>query len=1135
MWCVLWAAAWFASVLGATHTTSSWSSSAPPRPPKCKLSQFTCHASTARCVSLDRFCDGVDDCGDNSDEPRFCTPCNRTYFGEVGRTYEIEIRRPHEDQLPFACHLNFTAAGGQWGDLVQLTFDSFTVGKFMSFAKDGCPHGHMSITELGLPDTGGQWCGSAWGYTVYFSEVNSVNVTLALLRLSEQGIGYTFDFKLNYRFLLRSEAALRFGVSDEVDRGMLVPGTYCDRIFTRCDTRKCRLQSPNFPGIYPRNVTCRYAIVQLRVPDGSHATITVRQPDSRRMHVKDRIVQYERSQRVLRVGDQCNVIRDHLTVYDGFTSDSKRTETLIELFSQPTRNRRATSIRRKIDALANGTLEVSSRGAVIARLCGGDAVPDIVSSGPRMLVEFSTSPFDNPFHPAPVSYLPGFELDIEVKMVPAVQPRSYAQQGKCVFTVSSFESRQGQLGPPLHSLPANTTCRYEFAGRPNERVWIAFLKYHVAERVQSKGVPSLGSARVPLPESVPGTEDSKKADEAKEEEDNDCPARLRIWDGAPSTLPHIQQENSTKLLGEFCRDESPRLCDHSLLSNSTRFPRPCTADESYLSTGPKFTLEHFLRYGTALHPVSFVLRYEFVDVSQGGAPVTTTAPPFSLPATSPGPWTCDREFKHDFRKLSGGDSGTFRSPKAVFFYGRGGNANLTCMYWFLVAREQQQSVRLTVNRAKFGERRCVTRFDPDTGRRRCEFRGKNVPTAQLRFFEAPWPNVMVARDCVCDKVTAANSVVVESAPGASLVVNFTVVGMNVTQDASDFLFEADYKFSLPDKTSMINSIGPCSFGDVDDQRLQGISGDLTLRSPSNVDSNAGQIPATQALRGGYGDECRNHPWLIELQEPFNYLYVRVRGLEITNGRGGDECRTRNRVVVHRVNTLIEPTVICPDENGGASVGIFSPGWKSVLPITSRPPPGRHERSLVVEFLEREPGGPYALNWLEIFHRPSATVHPPRDGKVRGEALLSAGLQSQPDPVRDCPWRCPELDACISPDLWCDGAAHCPSGFDELDTNCQAQAHSPILDMFGGSMFVVYLAAGAAALLIAVSLVTCVIVTTVRLKRRAAVRDRTHSWCQNGGAATGLGPPPMTATLRHKNGTLRSNRGVGTIYGKDDLC
>lgn len=68
----------------------------------------------------------------------------------------------------------------------QITFDAFTVGKFVSFTENGCPHGHMSIIEQGLPDTGGQWCGSAWGYTVYFSETRSINMTLALTRLSEQ-------------------------------------------------------------------------------------------------------------------------------------------------------------------------------------------------------------------------------------------------------------------------------------------------------------------------------------------------------------------------------------------------------------------------------------------------------------------------------------------------------------------------------------------------------------------------------------------------------------------------------------------------------------------------------------------------------------------------------------------------------------------------------------------------------------------------------------------------------------------------------------------------------------------------------------------------------------------------------------
>ena len=70
--------------------------------------------------------------------------------------------------------------------MFQLTFDTFTVGKFVSFTSDGCPDGHMTIREGDRPPTGGQWCGSAWGYTVYYSESNSLNLTLQLYRMSEQ-------------------------------------------------------------------------------------------------------------------------------------------------------------------------------------------------------------------------------------------------------------------------------------------------------------------------------------------------------------------------------------------------------------------------------------------------------------------------------------------------------------------------------------------------------------------------------------------------------------------------------------------------------------------------------------------------------------------------------------------------------------------------------------------------------------------------------------------------------------------------------------------------------------------------------------------------------------------------------------
>jgi hypothetical protein len=48
-------------------------------PPTCRVSEFFC--DTGQCVALDRFCDGEDDCGDKSDEPRYCSREYRTCTG----------------------------------------------------------------------------------------------------------------------------------------------------------------------------------------------------------------------------------------------------------------------------------------------------------------------------------------------------------------------------------------------------------------------------------------------------------------------------------------------------------------------------------------------------------------------------------------------------------------------------------------------------------------------------------------------------------------------------------------------------------------------------------------------------------------------------------------------------------------------------------------------------------------------------------------------------------------------------------------------------------------------------------------------------------------------------------------------
>lgn len=51
----------------------------------------------------------------------FFLECNRTYYGNIGTTYHMELHRPKEEKTPFVCQLTFTAAGGMYGDIVQVS------------------------------------------------------------------------------------------------------------------------------------------------------------------------------------------------------------------------------------------------------------------------------------------------------------------------------------------------------------------------------------------------------------------------------------------------------------------------------------------------------------------------------------------------------------------------------------------------------------------------------------------------------------------------------------------------------------------------------------------------------------------------------------------------------------------------------------------------------------------------------------------------------------------------------------------------------------------------------------------------------------------------------------------------------
>lgn len=87
----------------------------------------------------------------------------------------------------------------------------------------------------------------------------------------------------------------------------------------------------------------------------------------------------------------------------------------------------------------------------------------------------------------------------------------------------------------------------------------------------------------------------------------------------------------------------------------------------------------------------------------------------------------------------------------------------------------------------------------------------------------------------------------------------------------------------------------------------------------------------------------------------------------------------------------------------------------------------------------------------------------------------------------CPHRCPEIQACLPKELWCDGDAHCPSGMDEGAGACGFLAALPW----------VYLAAGIILLTSLVALLVAVVLhrrRTLAGKADAAevVENNSHS-------------------------------------------
>ncbi|XP_055932153.1 uncharacterized protein LOC129962386 [Argiope bruennichi] len=649
----------------------------------CEPTEFRC--SSGQCVDGGRYCDGNSDCFDGSDEPERCTNCNRTYYGLTDLKYPLRLS---EHRSP-TCTLTFTAAGGKYGDRIEITFLSFQIGIF-DLDSSSCLRGYMEVEESGsiqiekvtprvrrrtkkkgnprrkgtfLRAPAGSFCGPLIGQSAtFYSTRDTVKLTVFVPPQGAAGQPVVPRLYLTYRFLHHSQK------DSLLTSNKIAGGGKCDTLLTNCHFRDCIIRSPNFPGFYLRNISCHYWIRQDSAPPGQIAQIEIYQDNEFKISIPSGHSNSDRYKPGTLTSDCAG---DVVKVFDGRTIESP----------------------------------------LLVEFCGAGPLPTIRSSGPDILIKLISVPFQTLSNSH-------FELAVKIHFAKISGSFRAASEG-CSLTVDGGRHPVGILQGPDHSVPSGTTCTYRVTGkRPTDRIWLYFSSYHV-------------------PDLNPWT-DIEHCDVGKLEIVHPIP-RIRH---AHHHYHHYQLANAlsgeqnigaeTILTETYCEKKSPRQCGHASDFPDLIPSRPCTfPDESYLSPGPEVILKMTYLSSTAIRGSGgphFTARYEVVENM---------------------PYKDDISSQPCIMSVHGRDSpkGSLESPRNVFLYGRGGARDLVCKYELRGTPDQR--VRLMVQELFFSSSPlCQTTYDAVTERQKCNVFhfGK---FALINVTEL-WQDSTVFVGCICD-------------------------------------------------------------------------------------------------------------------------------------------------------------------------------------------------------------------------------------------------------------------------------------------------------------------------------------------------------------------------------------------------
>lgn len=162
-----------------------------------------------------------------------------------------------------------------------------------------------------------------------------------------------------------------------------------------------------------------------------------------------------------------------------------------------------------------------------------------------------------------------------------------------------------------------------------------------------------------------------------------------------------------------------------------------------------------------------------------------------------------------------------------------------------------------------------------------------------------------------------------------------------------------------------------------------------------------------------------------------------------------------------------------------AIQIFSEEWYSAVQPTSptlylsppKPP------TFLVDFIAREPGNS-VFTWLEISKSKYSLLQQLQNNIDTLESVEKAQYNNNDTLFStDCAYKCPEINACISSSLWCDGRFNCPSGYDENEMHCGVGRR--FFKQFPGG---VYTALGCTAAVLAACILFTIFALIARIRR-----------------------------------------------------